>query len=76
MTVEECNRAAYARLPVVCRGIVYKRIYSISKVFATEEAVNRGGERTYYLIKMEDMSGRSYTNAEPSSISLCTEKRE
>lgn len=73
MTIEECNSAAYRRLPVIHRDVIYKRICRISRVFTSDELMRRGWAKTYYVVTLEDKSGRSFTEANPSEVELAGE---
>lgn len=70
MTIEECNKAAYRQAPVICRDVMYKRIARISRVFTSDELVLRGWRKTYYIVTLEDKTGRSFTEADPDEIEL------
>lgn len=70
MTIEECNKAAYRKAPVICRGVKYKRIARISRVFTSDELLLRGWKKTYYVVTLEDKTGRSFTEANPDEVEL------
>lgn len=70
MTIEECNSAAYRRLPVIHDDVIYSRIVKISRVFASDEFMVRGFPKTYYTVTLADKTGRSFTEADPARIEL------
>lgn len=70
MTIEECNSAAYRRVSVIHRDVVYKRICKISRVFASDELLRRGWKKTYYVVMLEDKTDRSFTEANPAEVEL------
>lgn len=70
MTIEECNKAAYCKAPVICRDVMYKRIAKISRVFTSDELMLRGWKKTYYVVTLEDRTGRSFTEANPEDVEL------
>lgn len=76
MTIEECNAAAYRRLPVVHDEIVYLCIVEITRVFASDELIARGFPKTYYTVTLMDKNGRSFTRADPALVELVEVWRE
>lgn len=70
MTIEECESAAYRRLPVVHDGVRYARISKISRVFTAQHLIERGWRKVHYEVELEDKNGRSYTIALPERVHL------
>lgn len=73
MTVEECNKAAAARIPVIANGIKYGRISAVIKKFSTALQIERGAESFMYLVELEDVSGHSVTFTRPELVEKCVE---
>ena len=73
MTVEECNKAASARIPVVANEIRYGRISAVIKKFNTSLQIERGSPSYVYLVELEDIHGNSVSVVKPEYVELYTQ---
>ena len=68
MTIEECNKAAAARIPVISDGIIYNRISAVIKKFSTPEQIERGAASFVYLVELEDKNRNSVSITKPERV--------
>lgn len=73
MTVEECSRAAAARIPVVSGGLRYDRVSAVIKRFPTVVQRERGAPSYIYLVELEDSCKNSVTVTNPERVEKFTE---
>ncbi len=72
MNIEECNKAAAARVPVISDGIRYGRISAVIKKFPTTLQLERGAPPYVYLVELEDVNGHSVTVTFPERVEIYT----
>lgn len=68
MNIDECNKAAAERVPVIANGIQYGRISAVIKYFASVSEIRRGAESSSYMVQLEDKNGHSVTVVRPEIV--------
>lgn len=68
MNIEECNKAAAERVPVIANGIRYGRISAVIKYFSSVSEIRRGAESSSYMVQLEDKNGHSVTVVSPEIV--------
>lgn len=70
MNIEECNKAASARIPVISDGIVYTRISAVIKKFSTEDEIARGAPSYRYWVELLDKNQNSVSITKPERVEI------